>query len=164
MCGGRAFISRCVKWNLWEYEHICLWIIEQIFWNKTAFPLSNTVCQARWLLGLWKWMGGSTALAPQQSFKRPELSWTVAVWIGLKVEFWLREAMSSQIVTFVFMTLNHLVEYILREACAAQHSVIGCCCDPTSEFYCRFDRQCPDSIPHTSTNYRPVALASVVRG
>lgn len=80
---GRTFISSCVKSNQWEYEHICLWIIEQIFWNKTAFALSNMVCQTRrWAemgVRVRKWTGDSkvslTMLTMHQLFNQPSFSW-----------------------------------------------------------------------------------------
>lgn len=79
----RPLILGCVKSNLWEHEHTWLWIIEQIFWNKTAFALSNIVCQMRcWpVMGVkvWKWIGDSAVslegLSVQQSFSRFDFSW-----------------------------------------------------------------------------------------
>lgn len=82
---GRAFISSCVKSNLWEYEHICLWIIEQIFWNNTAFALSNMARQKRhWPemgVRVWKLNGRLSSntsipvLTMHQSFNQFKFSW-----------------------------------------------------------------------------------------
>lgn len=55
---ARFFISCCMQSNVRIYEHICLWIIEQIFWTKTAFWRCQTwfrQTRHRSDMGVWVW-------------------------------------------------------------------------------------------------------------